>query len=256
MSLLDYFNYQKINDIHVYTLNDEEKRKFLSDIIAPFRHCYIMDSELSDKAAINKISKADFLEKYVLPNVGNIKSGDFGEMIARFFVLDHYSSKGLTLISPKKWLWKEDRNKAAPYTDVVAFYFPNNNKPSVDDFIVSVESKMKATPQSAHRLQVAIDGANKDKLSRLAKTLIWLDAKYSRTGDMENKNIVQRYLDPVTNGNYHKIFKAIGIIDKSLSDYELSEPVKNNEGIRILLIIIDNLKNVYEENYKNMKSSV
>jgi hypothetical protein len=49
------FNYQKINDIHVHTLDDKEKRKFLSDITAPFRHCYVIDSELSDKAAISKI---------------------------------------------------------------------------------------------------------------------------------------------------------------------------------------------------------
>ncbi|GHV37268.1 hypothetical protein AGMMS49546_04520 [Spirochaetia bacterium] len=263
MSLLDYFDYDKPNDFHIYTLKKADVGKFLSAITVPFRHCYIIDGELNISAAKNGISRSEFLERYVLPDVGNIKSGDFGEMISRFFVMAHYSAKGLTLISPKKWLWKEDRNKATPYTDVVAFYFPDTNKPSVDDFIVSVESKMKATPQDANRLQDAIDGARIDmlgkkrsKLSRLAKTLIWLDVKYSRIGDMENKKIIQRYLDPVTNGNYQKIFKAIAIIDKSLSEPEISDPVTNDDDIKKLLIIIDDLKGVYETNYHNIKGSV
>jgi hypothetical protein len=112
-------------------------------------------------------------------------------------------------------------------------------------------------------LQDAIDGAiidkfgtKKGKLSRLTKTLIWLDAKYSRIGDMKNKMIVQRYLDPVTHGNYQKIFKAIAIIDKSLSELEISDPVKNDGNIKMLLIIIDDLKKIYEQNYQNIKGSV
>jgi hypothetical protein len=256
MSLLDYFDYDRSTGFHIYTLKNEDVKKFLSDITVPFRNCYIIDAELDERALENKISKADFLEKHVLPDVGNIKSGDFGEMVSWYFVTAHYSNKGLDLISPKKWLWKEDRNKATPYTDVVAFYFPDTNKPSANDFIVSVESKMKATPRKAHRVQDAIDGANKDKLSRLTKTLLWLETKYSRIGDMENKKVVQRYLDPVKNGTYEKIFKAIAIIDKSLSGFEMSEPVTKGDNIKILLIVITNLKDIYEENYIQIKGSV
>jgi hypothetical protein len=256
MSLQDYFDYDKSTGFHIYTLKNEDVRKFLSDVAVPFRHCYIIDAELDEAAIKNKMAKSEFLDKYVLPDIGKIKSGDFGEMLSWHLVMAHYSSKGLNLISPKKWLWKEDKNKATPYTDVVAFYLPDTSKASVNDFIVSVESKMKATPRKAHRVQDAIDGANKDKFSRLAKTLLWLETKYSRIGDIENKKIVQRYLDPVKNGTYKKIFKAIAIIDKSLSDHEISEPVTKGDNIKILLIIIDNLKGVYEENYLQIKGSV
>ena len=150
---------------------------------------------------LNGVSKSEFLESYVLPDFGNIKSGDFGEMLSLFAVSDHLANKGITVFAPKKWRWK-DRNKPAPYSDAILFNIVDPEKSSEEDFLVTIESKMKATPSTNHRIKDAIDGANDDIKSRMAKTINWLVEKYARLGDMPSKRIVERFKDPATYGNF------------------------------------------------------
>jgi hypothetical protein len=145
-------------------------------------------------------------------------------------------------------LWKEDRNKASPYTDVVGFHCEDVKNLSENDFVVSVESKMEATKTPENRIQVAINGANTDRLSRLAKTLRWLKEKYEKDGNKERKVFVERYSDPVGKGTYKKIYKAFAILDKSFEENKLSLPIVNNDNITIVVITMKNLKEIYEDN--------
>jgi hypothetical protein len=208
------------------------------------------------KAFKNGISEGEFLEQYVLPDIGNIKSGDFGEMLSYFFITEHYTDKGFVLFCPRKWLWKEDRNKSTPYTDVVGFYREDKTNPSENDFIVSVESKMKATKSDKHRIQDAIDGANKDKLTRLAKTLVWLKEKYARNGDEKNRIFIERYVDPVGIGTYNKIYKAFAILERIFENAEITQLIKDKDGITIIVITMKNLKDIYEKNLRRIIESV
>lgn len=254
MSLLGNFDYDNSTGSHVYRLNNVDK--FLSAITVPFRKCYITDKELEDKSVKSKISKKEMLEKTILPDKGNIRSGDFGEIFGRFLILSYYKGKGYVLFSPKKWLWKEDRNKPSSGTDVVAFYCPDPENSSVEDFIVSLESKMEATPSTTNRIQDAIDGAKRDKLSRLAKTLVWMKEKYTRNGDPDNTKLVERYLTPVEGKTFNKIFKALAILDTKYLDDEISEPLENTEKIIVIIATMENLKSIYEATYKNVIGSV
>jgi hypothetical protein len=255
MNILKYFDAGKQGDFNIYRFKSEEFENILKDIVPEFRQCYITDEELDEKATKKGMSKSDFLEKYILPDVGNIKSGDFGEMLSYCFLLEHYESKGVILVAPKKWLWKE-RNKPTPYSDVIAFHLNEKGKPTNNDLLISVESKMKATKSGEHRIQDTIDGANKDKLSRLAKTLEWLDETYTRRGIADNDNIIQRFKDPSQYGSYTKIYKAFAIIDKNSESDELATKVINNEGIIVIVISIEKLKDMYEENRLRMICSV
>jgi hypothetical protein len=248
MNILKYFSYNKEDNYQVYRLNDLEVKDFLASITEDFRHCYIIDNELKKNARKNGISKGDYLKQCILPDVGKIKSGDFGEMLSCFFIEEYFANKNLLLFCPRKWLWKEDRNKASPYTDVVGFHCENVMNPSENDFIVSVESKMEATKTNKNRIQEAIDGANTDRLSRLAKTLRWLKEKYERDGIKEKKEFVERYSDPVERGTYKKLYKAFAILDKKFEGDQFSLPIKDNENITIIVITMKNLKEVYEEN--------
>lgn len=256
MNIRKYFSYHKDKGFHIYILNEADTKCFLATITDDFRHCYINDSDLKEKAVKSGVSEGYFLEQYVLPCVGKIKSGDFGEMFSLFFIQEHYVDKGFLIFCPYKWLWREDRNKASPYTDVVGFYRDDKENPSEKDFLVSVESKMKATRSSKHRMQEAVDGANKDRLTRLAKTLGWLRDKYGKDGEPKKRMFVERYLDPVGTKSYTKFYNALVILDRTFAKNEIDQPVKGDDGIAITVIIMDNLKDIYEDNLKRIIASV
>ncbi len=254
MNILKYFEFEKKDDITIYRLKSDQFNVFLNELAEDFRQCYISNESLEQLSAKNEISKSEFLSKYVLPDKGNIKSGDFGEMLSYFSLIERFASKNVSLFCPRKWLWK-DRNKAAPYTDVVAFYINGINSES-EDILISIESKMKATPSKSHRIQEAIDGANQDKLSRTAKTLEWLKEKYAKEGDIKNKKLVERFANPSEHGSYKKVFKAFVILDKNFEEEEFLHLTNNSKDIVIVVILSDNLKHLYEENLTRIISSV
>jgi hypothetical protein len=256
MNLLTYFNYEKTDIFSIYRLKPENKDDFLSNITSEFRQCYITNEMLEEKAKENMITKSKFLTEYILPSIGNIKSGDFGEMLSYFLVIEHYTINDFILIAPRKWQWKEDRNKASAFSDAVGFYCEDAKAPSENDFIVCVESKMKATQSNKHRIQEAIDGANKDRLSRLAKTLIWLEERYARDGDLTMRNFIERYSKPVGKKTYHKYYKAFAILDKTFEDCEISKTINNADGISIIIVTMEELKNIYENNLIRIIESV
>lgn len=256
MKLIDHFDYKKTDAFTIYRLKPEKRDDFLSSITSEFRQCYITDKFLEEKAKENNMTKSDFIVKYVLPSEGKIKSGDFGEMLCYYFVTENYFHKGFTLIAPHKWHWKEEKNKATPFSDVVGFYFENKESPSENDFIVCVESKMKATNSNKHRIQEAIDGANTDRLSRLAKTLIWLEGKYAKDGNLKKRKFIERYSNPVGKKTYKKYYKAFTILDKKFEEWEINKPINNADGIAIVIITMEELKEIYESNLKRIIESV
>jgi hypothetical protein len=253
--ILQFFSYFEKNGFHIYKLNIPDTESFLDAIKEEARKYYISDRDLAEKSEKNGISKKEFLEQYILPSIGKIKSGDFGEIFSCFSVRECYAQKGFILVCPRKFIWKMDRDKAMPFTDVVGFYREDITKASSNDFIVSVESKMKATNSSANRIQEAIDGAQKDRTTRLAKTLIWLKQKYARDGNAEMHKFTKRYCDPVYQGTYNKIYEAFTIIDNKFEATEIEKSVDNNDGITIIVISMDNLKNIYETNLKKIAES-
>jgi hypothetical protein len=82
--------------------NISDTEYFLNSITKEFRKCYILDKDLAEKSVKEGIGKKEFLEQYILPSVGKIKSGDFGEMLSCFFVKEHYNQKGFILVCPRK----------------------------------------------------------------------------------------------------------------------------------------------------------
>lgn len=251
VEILKHFERSEKDDIIVYQLREDEIDSLISELSDDFRLCYISDDELERLAKKNKVTKSEFLQEYVLPDIGNVKSGDFGEIFSYYVVAEHHMQKGIELTGPLKWRWK-DKNKPAPYTDVVLFHFGEKGK----DLLVAVEVKMKATKSERHRLQDAIDGSEGDRLSRLAKTLTWLEEKHARQGEVEKKSQIERFSDPSKHGSYVKKFKAIAIIDNEFFDDEIAKEISKNEEIVVIAFSFTKLKEAYEETRLKIINSV
>ena len=254
MDILSHFDRHDLEKLILYKINEEEIDDFINKLTDGFRDCYIIDSDLKKYARELKISQSEFIRDYILPDIGNVKSGDFGEMLSYHVLIDNYGGKRILLSGPKKWRWK-GRNKSSPGNDVILFHISNPNTPSSDDMVITAESKMKATRSNSHRIQDAIEGAVIDKLSRTAKTLIWLDEKYARSGDLKRKENLARFLDPSKYGTYQKVHKAIAIIDSEFEKEELEKEIINEEEIVVIVLSINQLLDGYEKTFDNIINS-
>ena len=152
--------------------------------------------------------------------------------------------------------WKDNKNKPSPGVDNVLFHIKNKKKYSDSDILVSIESEMKSVESKEHRIQTAITDASKDKLTRLSKSLIWLEEKYAKLGKENQRKMVLRFKDPATFGNFQKQHKAIAIIDKTLETGEVDTPVNNPEGVIAIIFSIDELKTAYETTRNNIIKSI
>ncbi|MEG9329060.1 Hachiman antiphage defense system protein HamA [Salinimicrobium catena] len=255
MEILKHFEREDTEKYILYRLRKDEWPNFLDKLPTEFRLCYITDELLEESCEKGGFSKSDFLERYILPDEPTIKSGDFGEILCFHSTIENFKNKGKALFAPRKWQWKDSRNKAAPGADSILFHTVNKT-PSPKDILVTIESKMKAVKSSANRIQDAIDGANLDKLSRMAKTLSWLEEKYARQGENENRKLVERFKDPAVYGDYQKQYKAVAIIDSAFETTETIKEIKNEYNVSVIIFSIDELKKAYETTRTNILKSV
>lgn len=251
MELLKHFIEEKA-EFYILRLNHTEMEVFLSKIPLRFRTCYVSDNDLKTRAKNLRIPTIEVIKSYI-PDVGNVMSGEFGEILSYHLLKEMYLP--LKIDGPPKWRWKEDKNKPIQKTDVILFH-RNKKKPSSKDFLVSAEIKSKATNNRSYDpIQDAVDGARKDKISRLGKTLVWLRDKYIQDNNADDIEYIQRFIDSVEYGTYEKYYKAIAIIDQKLSRQELQRK-RNIENLdadfEIIVICIKDLKTVYETTYKNL----
>ncbi len=256
IKILVHFDRSNNANYILYRLKDGEWDEFIMKLTLGFRLCYIEDEKLNELASNANITKSKFLERFILPDEPIIKSGDFGELLSFFSVKENLENKGLVLTLPLKWQWKDNRNKAAPGADGIIFHIPNAKKYSSDDLVVTIESKMKSTYSKEGRIQDAIDGAAKDKLSRMAKTLNWMEEKYAKEGQEENRKIVARFKDPATYGTFKKVHKAIAILDIAFEADEIAKPINNSESVSVIIFSIQELQKAYEKTRVNMINSI
>jgi len=256
MELLPYFQRHNFTGFILYRLNPTDWSDFVQNLTDGTRLCYIDNSLLHTRCQQRGITPGEFLDQYILPLEPTIQSGDFGEIFSYFIVIEQHKPKGIHLVGPRKWRWKEDRNKPSPGSDSLLFHMQNTKKPSPQDQLVSIESKMKSVSSKSFRIQEAIDGAAKDKLSRLAKSLNWLEEKYARNGSEDQRKVVERFLNPSIHGTFIIVNKAIAIIDSTLESGETSQTITNPHGVVVIVFSILNLKDAYVKVRENVIKSI
>lgn len=254
--ILEHFDVTHSTSHILYKLRGKERVSLLGKFPAKFRQCYITDSSLDEMSKKIGITKSEFLQKYIIPDKPNIVSGDFGEIFSYYAIRDSYDLKGIKLVGPKKWQFKIDKNKPVMGADAVLFHRVNSVKPSKKDVLVSIESKMKSVHSNEHRIQSAIDGAELDSKSRIAKTLIWLEEKHAKDGQAALVKFIQRFNDPATHGDYIKDFTAIAILDTNFETDEISKTVTNKSNVTVIVMSIDELKKAYEDTRNDIIKSV
>lgn len=238
-------------NIRVHVLPAEKSALLEDFIIQEMQSCYIAQELLEERVDVTGCSKSEILET-LLPNSGNIMSGDFGEILTLYFLA---SEQPEALEKIKKWRYKVEKNRASPFTDVVILHREFDNNISNNDFVIAAESKAKATRNNATApLKNAIEGALKDRISRLAVTLVWLKEKLILSGTPEEITFIKRFTDDALHKTYNKIFKAVAIVDRALIDEELVKELEipEHDDFEVIALAIPNLRDLYRRCFKRV----
>lgn len=218
------------------------------------RQCYIDDDLLGERVEQSGLGVEELIAAK-LPDQGSTMAGDFGEILA--FIYQATEEHPSSLFGPKKWRLKQDRTKPAPYSDVVQFLLPSWPNPTGEDCIICAEVKTKSTNGASSPISSAITDCQKDRSSRLAKTLVWLKerAMYEELGATKVEHL-DRFIRATDHPQANRVFRAIAIVCDDLVDDELADvPVEKSADYGLVVISIPNLKDVYESCFGTAKVS-
>jgi hypothetical protein len=190
------------------------------------------------------------------PDPGSVMAGDFGEVLTLFYL---GSERDEAVRKIRKWRFKQDRTKAAPHSDVIILYRKYENRASKNDFVICAESKLKSTASTFSPIEKSIEGYNSDKIGRLARTLVWLKEKAIDHENTRSIDFIKRFTDDLINTKFNKQYRAVAIIDSNYLNDELAKslelPLQNDE-FEIIVLGINNLKDLYERSFSRAISEV
>lgn len=243
--LLPWFTHEQESPYVLIRVLEEHAATWADVLGIPVRRCYVSD-ELLDEHAVRTARPKGELLAAKLPDRGATMAGDFGEILVLFYhaAQEHPS----VVIGPKKWRLKQDRRKPISYSDVIHFILPSWPNPSARDCILCSEVKTKSTSGNWSPITDAIKDCEKDRTSRLAKTLAWLKerALYEDLGSISVPHL-ERFIKATDYPPAQKRFHAVAVVCSSLVQNELSKaPDEAPVDYNIVVIAVPNLKQHYE----------
>lgn len=225
------------------------------------RRCYLSDDmlrtrvqELEEELQGTFESLQTEVINSKLPDPSATMAGDFGEIL----IYAYQAAKALpkATIGPKKWRLKQDRTKPAPCSDVVHFILPTWPLASNKDEVLCAEVKMKST-SGGTPIQDAIADCEKDRTSRLSRTLQWLKerALTENLGEVQIAHL-NRFINATDHPAATKRFRAVAVICENLVNAELpNAPQQASPDYELVVVAVPNLHAVYNAVFEAAKAS-
>ena len=232
-------------DVRTYFVPEDKIPLLEGFLVANLPNCYIANENLAARMDEVGFSASDILQNKI-PDPGSVMAGDFGEVTTLFYL---GSEREEAIKNIMKWQYKQDRNKAAPHSDVVILHRSELEQASNNDFVICAEAKLKSTKSTFSPIEKSIEGCESDKTGRLARTLVWLKEKEIDHGSADSIAFVKRFTDEHLETEYSKYFRAVAIIDRAFLNEELSKKIDlpiQSEEFEIVVLGISNLKDLYE----------
>ena len=114
---------------------------FVQDCLIPFRDAYIEDKKLKQIIRKYKTKREDEIAER-LPTKGDVKAGDFGEILALYLACQIWSPT--VNVIPRKWRLKDNKKASSNYTDIILFQLGDADNPSTKDAMFTYEVKTRA----------------------------------------------------------------------------------------------------------------
>ena len=252
-NLVSWFeNYDLPSDsssVRAPVLKPEEAKLLEEFMVRAIPSCYLSSDSLGIQIKNTGFTASQLIQNKI-PDPGSVMAGDFGEILTLFYLAGDIEEIAKKV---KKWRFKQDRTKAAPHSDVIILYREFDNRPSTNDFVICAEAKLKSTKSSFSPIERSIEGYEKDKTGRLARTLVWLKEKAIDSEGAESLSYMQRFTDDHLKTEFKKQFRSVALIDRAFLDDELIKPFDlpdQSDDLEVLVLGIDDLKNVYQRSFQ------
>lgn len=229
---------------------------------AAIRRSYISDEALLERVnALEPVlhGTAEFRQGTIiaakLPDAGATMAGDFGEIL--IYAYQAASALPAVAFGPKKWRLKQDRTKPAPCSDVVQFILPEWPNPSAQDSVLCAEVKMKSTGGNSKPISDAIEDCQKDRTSRLSRTLQWFKerALAEPIGQVEIAHL-DRFINATDHPPATRRFSAVAVVCAGLVDAELADaPPQASPDFTLVVVSVPNLHAVYNGAFAAARAS-
>ena len=239
-----WFSWNQNEPFAIVSLDPSVASSWPEEIGTAVRRCYVADDHIEERIRRTGMSWGDLLGAK-LPDPGSTMAGDFGEILAYFFLAG--TQHPTQSIGPKKWRLKQDRTKAAPFSDVIQFVLPEWPTASPQDELICAEVKTKATNSSGSPIGNAIEDCDKDRTTRLGKTLVWLRerAMFEELGAVTIDHL-NRFINAIDHPQHSKQFYAIAVICSTLlADELVSAPSLASPDYDLVVISVPNLRDAY-----------
>jgi len=250
----DDITYQADN-IVVFDFDDSKSAQFIQDFIIPFRQSYYSDEDLAYEVD-ERINTREKAIENKLPTTPSLKSGEFCEILMFFLSCNVLCPEAN--IKPIKWRWKENRDQPCHLADIALLKCNDSANPSTEDYFFTMEVKSAATPigdkSNNSRFNDAIEGALKDKISRVGKMVAYLTTKYSKERNAYAAKIAKRFEDGTT-VQYQRKFSAAVVSERQSLQYHIKNISTSNktkassEKIALFAVPMHDLRTKYETMY-------
>ena len=243
--------------IVLYNFDESKSAEFIQEMMVPMRDMFVSEEKIQREMTEYKVPRTAIISEH-LPKNPSIKSGDFGEALTYYVALNFFAQNAN--VAPKKLRFKGDPDSPLPKTDVMLFYIENEDAPSCNDTMYSIEVKTrKDSPSIVHQgssIIEAMEGAEKDRVSRAAQTIAYLVKRIKDTGEPK------KLLDGVKrfSGAYFKTCKkaynAVAIVEKRylhrhINHIQINLP-EEHPDIAVYCLPITELERMYQTFYAKM----
>jgi hypothetical protein len=260
--VLTWFPHERDEPYTLVRISEVNANGWAAALCDAVRRCYLPDSLLESQAGALEADLQGTFEtrqaeiiKSRLPDPSATMAGDFGEIL----IYAYLAARALprVTIGPKKWRLKQDRTKPAPCSDVVHFILPAWPAASDQDEVWCAEVKMKSTDGGSTPIQDAIADCEKDRTSRLSRTLQWLKerALTENLGEVQIAHL-NRFINATDNPAATKRFRAVAVICENLVNAELpNAPQQASPDYELVVVGVPNLHAVYNAVFAAAKAS-
>ena len=252
----------------MYVFDESRTDEFIQGSLDSYRQAYISDEDLNEIATEMGTTRNIEIKEFI-PTDANIQSGEFAEILSFMLFKNLYPEYNVT---PIRWRWKEEKNRAIHFADIMLLSCPDETQPKDTDKIMTVEVKSRAARphKGESSINNAITGALKDSISREGKTLSFLIQKYKQNKQFDLAKKVKRFEDAVKDP-YCTQHNAMAIVDSSYMDEfhignldsTLLEKIEyfnethssDHRSMAVFVIPMENLKSKYEKLYLEIPNS-
>lgn len=224
-------------------------------LAVPLRRCYLTDAVLSTNALARGESEEAVIAT-VLPDPGAVMAGDFGEILV--YLYQGTMEPQETRLGATKWRLKQDRTKPAPRSDVVHLVLPMWPAASEQDAVICSEVKTKSTAGTSSPILDSIADCQKDRTSRLAKTLVWLQERAMTTdlGDLQLDHL-RRFTQASEHPPAQRRFSAVSVVSAELLAGELANaPTEVHPEYSVVVIAVPDLYTAYHRVFDAARTAI